>query len=148
MPWKAQTCPFCSKKYANKKGLQSHLVKYTGEWRYPADGVHDVLEIKKLAIMNPYFRDEKAASQGPHYKCPTCAKIFSGQRSFMDHVFYLQHYGDDEGGAIAKSLQSSSFDTEPYRVWQPQGSFPFLKLPLGKSTLASVSFQSLVDTFG
>ena len=48
MPWKAQVCPFCQKRYVNKTRLRNHLSENTSESRFPADGIHDVLQIKHV----------------------------------------------------------------------------------------------------
>jgi hypothetical protein len=125
MPWTAQTCPFCHNRYANKQGLRHHLLKYTGSWRVPADGVHDVLKIQGLSIMKAYFPGNNKAS----YQCPSCSKILRGRPKFIEHVFYLQHYNrKSEKGDWDPKL----FDPEPYKVWRPRGVFPFLRLPPGK----------------
>jgi hypothetical protein len=125
MPWTGQVCPFCYIKYANKTGLKKHLLSYTGRWRVPADGVHDVLKIQQLRILKDHFYVENIS-----YRCPSCAIEISDLRKFKEHVFYRWHYGDD----YKDNEKPPSFDPEPHKihVWRPKGTFNFLRLPLGK----------------
>ncbi|PTU21288.1 hypothetical protein P175DRAFT_0557946 [Aspergillus ochraceoroseus IBT 24754] len=120
MPWKAQVCPFCQTRYANKQGLINHLLKYTGELRIPADGIHDVLGIQRLSIMKRHFPAEEVS-----YRCPSCLKAISGQRRFTDHVIYRGHYRHSEN----HEEKSSRFDPEPFKIWRPRGTFPLFRLP-------------------
>ncbi|PWY87338.1 hypothetical protein BO94DRAFT_585886 [Aspergillus sclerotioniger CBS 115572] len=62
MTWKAPTCPFCHKRQASKALLQSHLQSYVKEWRIPADGIHDVLQIKQL-LDSPISEESVEAQQ-------------------------------------------------------------------------------------
>jgi uncharacterized C2H2 Zn-finger protein len=132
MTWTGQACPFCDIKYANKKGLQNHLLSYTGKWRIPADGIHDVLKIQNLRIL----KDHSVADNTIFYRCPSCAMGISDLRKFEEHVFYRQHYGDDYNkDTDEKLLQGQpSFDPELHKihVWRPKGPFKFLRLTLGK----------------
>ena len=84
MPWQPQVCPFCHKHYANKKGLRNHLYSYIGIWRFPADGIHDVLKIDRIL---------HAGRKDLAYKCPSCSLILTPKAAFVDHVFYRKHYG-------------------------------------------------------
>lgn len=132
MPWKGQPCPFCHIKYANKKGLRDHLLKYAGRWRLPADGIHDVLKIQSLRVMNGYFEKTDKVS----YRCPICDNVFGVRRRFIEHVIHYQHY-DSYGKAISSSLKLP-FHPEHYKIWRPKGMFPFLRLAPGKLVSASL----------
>lgn len=131
MPWKAQLCPFCEKQYANKSGLRNHLSWYRGEWRFPADGIHDVLKIQE--ILDPESRNQC------QYQCPSYSTIIESRQSFLDHVFNRNHYGsyDRRIRSTRKARRYSKawpfrFEEEEVKVTQHKGVFPFLHLPFGK----------------
>ncbi|KAL3480048.1 hypothetical protein BJX99DRAFT_221156 [Aspergillus californicus] len=124
MPWQAQKCPFCPKKYANKKGLIDHLLGYTGQIRWPADGIHDVLKIQSLPIMKAYFTKENAETS---YRCPSCQRVIDVQYQFIEHVVLRRHYKDE--GSKEDAMSKGNFNPKPYRVWKRKGAFPFLRLP-------------------
>lgn len=136
MPWKAQECPFCDKKYANKTGLIHHLLNYTGQLRFPADGYHDIWNIKKLPLLKEYFRDENPE----RYQCPECQSVVNHQKAFLFHLDYLGHGESIKAQPRPSKRRSwkSSYDTDLCKVWEPKGVFPFLHLPRGKSRSTSV----------
>ncbi|KKK24460.1 hypothetical protein AOCH_006007 [Aspergillus ochraceoroseus] len=138
MPWKAQVCPFCQTRYANKQGLINHLLKYTGELRIPADGIHDVLGIQRLSIMKRHFPAEEVS-----YRCPSCLKAISGQRRFTDHVIYRGHYRHSEN----HEEKSSRFDPEPFKIWRPRGTFPLFRLPPGGSSFINLAVPSMLNNY-
>ncbi|ODM21401.1 hypothetical protein SI65_02244 [Aspergillus cristatus] len=133
-------------KYVNKTGLRNHLGWYTGDWRIPADGIHDVLSIDQ--ILNPPDPDRQN-----QYRCPSCAKIIDSRRNFMEHVWYRRHYGpygdgsgNGDGGGEGDSGTTTTkatgkrkrgyletwilpFVEELVKVHQRKGPFAFLCLP-------------------
>ena len=127
MPWRAQQCPFCQKRYVNKKGLNTHLSSYIGEWRIPADGKHDVLQIKHL------LRQRQS-----QYRCWTCSKILDSRARFREHVIYHGHCGLNDRQTSVKVKKPSRRDKHEWLL--PFGeelaivkeeTFPFLSLPTG-----------------
>lgn len=133
MLWQPQVCPFCHKRYANKEGPRTHLSRYVGEWRFPADDIHDFLKINR--ILHP-SRDDTT------YKCPACSVIFTRRREFADHVFYRKHYGiygnsHDQGTKRRSRAWPFPFDEVSVKIFKPKGVFRFLHLPFGQSLLRS-----------
>lgn len=125
MARKRPLCPFCEHKFSNLRGVREHLKQYTRRWRIPADGIHDVSEIKNLVIMKNYFHsqeeeEEEAGGEGgdkkTSYKCPSCAKVIFQRRKFIEHVVYRQHYIDNDGVKGNPKSPGFSFDPEPYKV--------------------------------
>lgn len=144
MPWELQVCRFCGKGYGHKTGLRNHLSQYVGDWRIPADGIHDVLAIQK--ILRP--EDDDSA---PEYRCPSrhCRKIIATRQKFTEHVITESHWGGFPSGPLGGPLGSSTYPYEdvdlsrisewvlPFhekevKIFQREGSFPFLRLPLGQ----------------
>jgi hypothetical protein len=144
MPWELQVCRFCQKGYGNKTGLRKHLSQYVDEWRIPADGIHDVLEIEKF--LYPEYEDSL-----PKYQCPfrDCGVILATRKIFTEHVIAKSHWGDFPEGPLRGLLGSRDpdeesadlsnidewvlpFDEKAVKVFQPQGPFPFLRLPPGQ----------------
>lgn len=143
MPWELQVCRFCGKGYGHKTGLRNHLSQYVGNWRIPADGVHDVLEIQKIL----YPDDDHS-----EYRCPSrhCREIIATRQKFTHHVIAYSHWGrfsqvpqrdvlgsnkDTDEESIDLSNVSGwvlPFDEEAVKVFKPEGSFPFLRLPPGQ----------------
>lgn len=143
MPWELQVCRFCGKGYGNKTGLRNHLSQYVGEWRIPADGIHDVLAIRE--ILHP---DEDRRK----YHCPSrdCGRVISTRQKFTEHVVAFSHWGEFSEGPVRnlmggnqdsdeESIDISNvsewalpFDEEAVRVFEPEGPFPFLRLPPGQ----------------
>ncbi|RAK97628.1 uncharacterized protein BO80DRAFT_481970 [Aspergillus ibericus CBS 121593] len=128
MPWKAQTCRFCHKRYANKAGLRTHYERYIHRWRIPADGVHDVLRIEEL--LNGNYIDSKIK-----YQCPTCSKVIFPRRRFIQHVRDRRHYGDHN----FKKKQPTTKRRPSWVLPFPEESvmvqtkpFPFFRLPYGQ----------------
>ncbi|PLB54758.1 hypothetical protein P170DRAFT_505455 [Aspergillus steynii IBT 23096] len=128
MPWSAQICPFCHKRYANKTALKNHLSEYTGRWRLPADGHHDVLQIKKvIRRLYPSFYDK---DEDRKYRCWTCSKIIPSRRRFTEHVVYRSHCGfDPESWEGSRSLRKWSLPFDEDTVLLREDPFPFLHLP-------------------
>ncbi|OKL59316.1 hypothetical protein UA08_05099 [Talaromyces atroroseus] len=129
MPWHAHSCPFCHKQHANKDALHTHLEQYVSEWRIPADGAHDVLEIHKILHAGD-------SNHGKQYKCPECLKVIDTQKHFIAHVYYRKHYGKYlygfEQGIKGRCQQGSwplPFDEEAALIPQRKGVFNFLGLP-------------------
>lgn len=135
MPWSAQVCPCCKKRYAHKTGLYNHLVWYVGEWRLPADGVHDVSKCSQtLRRLNPSAIDD---DDGNKYRCWTCPNIFKSRRRFQEHVIYRGHCHEVPRAEAPPRKRGKSwrawvlpFDEE--HVLIKDRNFPFLKLPLGE----------------
>lgn len=141
MASKRPLCPFCEHKFANLRGVREHLKEYTRRWRIPAEGIHDVSEIKNLVIMKNYFHsqeEEEAAAAGGGgnkkiaYKCPSCAKVIFQRRKFIEHVVYRQHYIDIDGVKRNPKSSGFSFDPEPYKISPSTVKFSFHALPPGK----------------
>ena len=137
MPWKAQVCTFCKKRYANKTGLRTHLAWFVGEWRLPADGVHDVLQIARtLRRLSPSTVDDE--DERFHYRCWTCSKVFKSRWRFQEHVIYRRHcqevprpVTDAPPKKRARGLRSWQLPFDEEHVLIKQRTFPSLKLPLG-----------------
>lgn len=143
MPWELQVCRFCRKGYGHKTGLRDHLSQYVGEWRLPADGIHDVLEIQK---------DLYPDADHSEYRCPSrdCRRIIATRQKFTEHVITKSHWGgfperplkglfgsnqDTDEESIDLSDISEwvlPFDEEAVKVFEPEGTFPFLRLSLGQ----------------
>lgn len=143
MPWELQVCRFCGKGYGHKTGLRNHLSQYVEEWRIPADGIHDVLEIQKFL-----FPDDDHSE----YRCPSrdCRKIIATRQKFTEHVIKNSHWGGFPEGPVRGLLGSNKdtweesielsnisdwvlpFDEKAVEVFKPEGSFPFLRLPPGQ----------------
>lgn len=134
MPWSVQKCPFCPKKYANKRALYNHLSEYTGSWRLPTDGHHDVPQIKQV-IRRLYQASARETDDDRKYKCWTCSKIILSRWRFTEHVVYRQHCGYDPkelAGRGRLSARKWSLPFDENTVLLPEDPFPFLRLPLGK----------------
>lgn len=143
MPWELQVCRFCGKGYAHKTGLRNHLSLYVGGWRIPADGIHDVLEIQKIL----YPDDDHS-----EYRCPSrdCREIIATRQKFTEHVIKKSHWGGFPERPLKGPLGSNEdideesidlsnisewvlpFDEEAVKVFEPEGTFPFLRLPPGQ----------------
>lgn len=134
MPWKAQVCEFCQKRYVNKTGLRNHLSDYTGKWRLPADRIHDVLKIEQiLRCLSPSAYE---ADEHRKYKCWTCSAVINSRRRFIEHVVYRAHCGFHPD-----ALDGSQTSRRRLRTWWlpfpeetvliREETFPFLRLPLG-----------------
>lgn len=121
MPWEPRICYYCDKKYANRQGLRTHLGRYVGEWRLPADGVHDALEIDQ--ILNPERHE-------PEYKCPDCSLIITPRSKFVGHLVYRHNYENHVHGR--DPAWPFAFGEDEVKVFQPEGPFPFLRLPFGE----------------
>ncbi|PYI06448.1 hypothetical protein BO78DRAFT_469855 [Aspergillus sclerotiicarbonarius CBS 121057] len=126
MPWDAQTCRFCHKRFVNNTLLWNHLNRYIDRWRIPADGIHDVLQIEQIL----YFNDQDTKEK---YQCPTCSKVIRSRRRFIDHVIYRGHYGDPDPGKKQPTTKRRRQWVLPFSeesvIVQPQAPFPFLRLP-------------------
>ncbi|KUL85804.1 hypothetical protein ZTR_07371 [Talaromyces verruculosus] len=140
MPWELQVCRFCGKGYAHKTGLRNHLSQYVGKWRLPADGIHDVLEIHEILYPDADHRE---------YRCPSrdCRKIIVTRQKFTEHVVTKAHWGAFPERPLRSLLGSNQdvdeesidlstisewvlpFDEEAVKVFEPEGTFPFLLLP-------------------
>lgn len=120
MPWEPRICHYCDKKYANRKGLRTHLGWYIGEWRNPADGIHDALEIDQILNTD---RHE------PEYKCPDCSLIITPRDKFVNHLVYRHNYENHVHGRDPD--WPFPFSEDKVKVFQPEGPFPFLSLPFG-----------------
>ncbi|KAK1145749.1 hypothetical protein N8T08_003987 [Aspergillus melleus] len=135
MPWSAQKCPFCPKKYANKAGLENHLLEYTGNMRLPADGYHEVFEIKQA--IRRLYGEKYQPDQDRRYRCWTCCEIITSRRRFTEHVWYREHCGlgpDLKSSLTVRGKGSTSgrrwvlpFDED--KVLLSDDPFPFLDLP-------------------
>lgn len=148
MPGKAQICPFCQKRYVNKTGLRNHLFKYTGEWRFPADGIHDVLQIEHvLRRLSPSAYE---ADEHRKYKCWTCFEIINSRRRFTEHVVYRGHCGfQPEALDKAKKgrlrLRTWCLPFAETTVLIREEPFPFLHLPLGQWSPSLASHPMPLD---
>ncbi|QGA19186.1 hypothetical protein EYB26_006874 [Talaromyces marneffei] len=136
MPWELQVCRFCQKKYGNKTGLRRHLIQYIDEWRIPADGIHDVLEIQR--ILYPEDDDNE-------YQCPSrdCREIIATRQKFIQHVVTKLHWGGFPEGPLRGSNDANDesvdlsnisewvlpFDEKVVKIFKPEGPFPLLRLP-------------------
>lgn len=58
MVTKPKFCAFCKHRLDNTRLLKEHLLKYTGTWRYPADGINNVSAIKNLFITRDCFDND------------------------------------------------------------------------------------------
>ncbi|GKZ24684.1 hypothetical protein AbraIFM66951_003495 [Aspergillus brasiliensis] len=130
MPWTGNTCQFCQKRYANKRALYNHLSDYTGTWRVPADGLHDVLQIKQA--IRRLYPSSYEVDEDRKYRCWTCCKIITSRRRFTEHVIYRQHCGFDPESWAARgrlNLRKWSLPFDEDTVLLREESFPFLRLP-------------------
>lgn len=137
MPWKAQVCAFCKKRYANKTGLRTHLSWFVGEWRLPSDGVHDVLKIAPILrrLCPPSIDEEDDQFQ---YRCWTCSKVFKSRWRFQEHAIYRRHcqevprpVDNAPPKKRARGLRAWQLPFDEELVLIKQETFPFLKLPFG-----------------
>lgn len=130
MPGNAQICPFCPKRYVNKTGLRNHLSNYTGEWRYPADGIHDVLQIEH--VFRRLSPSAYEADEHRRYKCWTCSEIIPSRRRFTEHVVYRGHCGFQPEALRRLHLRTKwCLPFAETTVLVREEPFPFLCLPLG-----------------
>lgn len=127
MPRQSQQCPFCQKPLSNKKALHKHLTSYIGEWRFPADGKHDALQIQS------HLRQDRQ-----RYQCWTCSKILNSRGHFREHVIYRGHCGlkDSEASIQVKKPSRRDWDDwllpfDEELVIVKDESFQFLGLPTG-----------------
>ncbi|KAI9371082.1 hypothetical protein BJX61DRAFT_512750 [Aspergillus egyptiacus] len=131
MPGTANTCQFCRKRYANKRALYKHLSEYTGTWRLPADGLHDVLQIEQA--IRRLYPSAYEADEDRKYRCWTCCKTITSRRRFTEHVIYRQHCGFDPESSAARgsrlNLRKWSLPFDEDTVLLREEPFPFLRLP-------------------
>jgi hypothetical protein len=126
VPWNIQICPFCVEEYASQSDLCGHLLFYIGEHRLPADGIHDVLQIKQLVrLLSPCKR----------YRCPTCYKVTSTRRQFIKHAFYEWRCG--VGVRKWRKYRFSVPVSYEKTTWE---SFLFLHLPMGECSFLFIYF--------
>lgn len=118
MPWNIQICPFCVKECASKRDLGEHLLFYIGEHLLPADGLHDVLQIKQLVrLLSPCKR----------YRCPTCYRIIRTRWQGFKHAFYERCCG-----VGARNWRNYRFSIPVFYEKTVWGNFLFLRLPIGE----------------
>jgi hypothetical protein len=95
--------------------------------------------------MKTYFDDQEEAEGGgdrkSSYKCPSCAKVISQRRKFIEHVVYRQHYIDIDGVEGSPKSSEFSVDPEPFKIWPSTVKFPLLALPPGNPESIQSSFS-------
>lgn len=125
----ADSCPFCHKRYVNKTAIRKHLTQYISEWRLPADGKHDVLQIQ--SHLRPHRR---------RYQCWTCSKILDSRAHFREHVIYYRHCGLND---VKSTIQVKKPSRRDWNEWLlpfdeklatvQEGTFHFFGLLTGTS---------------
>ncbi|RAH86849.1 hypothetical protein BO86DRAFT_394645 [Aspergillus japonicus CBS 114.51] len=129
MPWRKRKCQYCQKIYWSDRLLREHLRKYVGEWRLPADGIHDFSEITQI-LRQPRQISYEAADYLIH-KCWTCAKVIQSRRRFIEHVAHQRHCGFTYKfkGATYRPRRAWPFKFSEESMLIREKTFPFLRLP-------------------
>ncbi|KAJ6091551.1 hypothetical protein N7467_003520 [Penicillium canescens] len=133
MPFSPPTCPFCQKEFPSKNTLGKHLYEYIGEWRLPADGIHDTLQIKNAIRRLRYSSGDSVGNH--YYKCLTCSKVVWLRWRFIQHVVNSGHCGLEQGSLSGRRRYYRNFRTWnlPFAeksVLVPENPFWFLSLPV------------------
>ena len=129
-------CQFCQKRHANKRALYNHLSEYIGTWRLPADGLHDVSQIKQ--VIRRLYPSAYETNEDRRYRCWTCCKILTSRRRFTEHIIHRRHCGLHHETWPARgrlSLRKWSLPFDEDTVLLREEEFPFLRLPPGTLSL-------------
>ena len=134
MTWELQIRRVGGKGHANKTGLRKHLSQYVADWRIPADGIHDVLEIQKILDANrPYSR----------YRCPGFFWVVAGRKKFTQHMITAPSFRDFPCGAMRDFLRRSN-DILSRRQEAALHGYFLTYQRLGKCILGALPFSSLL----
>ena len=147
MPWTPTICQFCQKRYTNKRALYNHLSEYIGTWRLPADGIHDVLQIKQ--VIRRLYPSAYETNEDCRYRCWTCCKILTSRRRFTEHIIHRRHCGLHHETWPARgrlSLRKWSLPFDEATVLLSEEEFPFLRLPPGTLSLLPFPHYCLLST--
>ncbi|RAK77738.1 uncharacterized protein BO72DRAFT_95072 [Aspergillus fijiensis CBS 313.89] len=130
MPWRKRRCQYCQEIYWSDRLLREHLQQNVGEWRRPADGIHDFSEITQI-LRQPRQISYEAADY-LIYKCWTCAKVIKSRRRFIEHVAHQRHCGFTYKfkGATYRPRRPWPFKFSEESVLIRKKTFPFFRLPV------------------
>lgn len=148
MPWQAQICPFCQKQYGNKTALRNHLNDYIGGLRLPADGIHDVLQIKQ--VLHDLFPSLHKSSDSRRYECRDCSALFDSRQQFQRHVYYRGHCGIYMGSEVYDAFIANPvpfFTERAVFIQKDMEPFPFLRLPYGMYSHVRMGAGSIYSIF-